>query len=94
MVILGRAISIAAPLGTCIDYPMDEAMPVSQWSQARRTRSQRLASRRLTPIRTPNEVINLTAAAMNVGVDTGDKADAVTSVWCMVNTFSECSWFW
>jgi hypothetical protein len=27
----GRAISIAAPLGTCIDYPMDEAMPVSQW---------------------------------------------------------------
>jgi hypothetical protein len=32
------------------------------------------------------------AAAMNVGVDTGDNADAVTSVWCMVNTFSECSW--
>jgi hypothetical protein len=34
------------------------------------------------------------AAAMNVGVGTGDKADAVTSVWRMVNTFSEFSWFW
>ena len=59
-----------------------------------RTRSQRLASRRLTPIKTPNEAINLMAAEAKVGVDTGDKADAVTSVWCMVNTFSECSWFW
>jgi hypothetical protein len=34
------------------------------------------------------------AAAMNVGVGTGDKADAGTSVGCMVNTFSEFSWFW
>ena len=34
------------------------------------------------------------AADMNVGVGKGDEADAVTSIWCMVNTFNEFSWFW
>jgi hypothetical protein len=34
------------------------------------------------------------AGDMNVGVGTGDKADTVTSVCCMVNTFNEFSWFW
>jgi hypothetical protein len=59
---------------------MDEAMASPNGHKYVRARSQRLASRRLTPIKTPNEAINLMAADMNVGGGTGDKADAVTFV--------------
>jgi hypothetical protein len=52
------------------------------------------ASRRLTPINAANETINRTAACVNVGVVTGGKSDAATSVCGMMNTFNEFSWFW
>jgi hypothetical protein len=55
--------------------------------------SQRLASRRLMPIRAASEATNLMAAHVNVGADRGEKSGAVTSVWCMINTFKQFNWF-
>jgi hypothetical protein len=56
-------------------------------------RSQRLASRRLMPISMPREATNLMVAPVNVRADRGEKSGAVTSVWCMMNTFKQFSWF-
>jgi hypothetical protein len=55
--------------------------------------SQRLATSRLIPIRAAREATNLMVAHVNVGADRGEKSDAVTSVWCMMNTFKQFSWF-
>ncbi|QRM34096.1 hypothetical protein [Microvirga sp. VF16] len=46
------------------------------------------------PINTARETTNRIAADVNVGVDTGDKAGAVTSVCVMVNLFDQFGWFW
>ncbi len=54
---------------------------------------QRLASRKLTLIRAPSETRNRMAAAVNVGAATGEKTGAATSVWRMMNTFKQFSWF-
>ena len=43
------------------------------------------------PIRAASEATNLMAAHVNVGADRGEKSDAVTSVWCMMNTFKQFS---
>jgi hypothetical protein len=55
--------------------------------------SQRLATKTLMPIRAPRETTNLMVAHVNVGADRGEKSGAVTSVWCMMNTFKKFSWF-
>jgi hypothetical protein len=55
--------------------------------------SQRLASRRLRPIKAAKEATNRTAACVNVGVATGGKSGAATSVCGMMKTFNEYGWF-
>ena len=44
------------------------------------------------PIRAASEATNLMVAHVNVGADRGEKSGAVTSVWCMMNTFKQFSW--
>jgi hypothetical protein len=56
--------------------------------------SQKLASRRLTPIKAAREATNLIAADVKVGAATGGKSGAATSVRDMVNTFNQFSCFW
>jgi hypothetical protein len=56
--------------------------------------SQRLASRRLTPIKAVKEATNLIAADVKVGTATGEKSGPATSVCDMVNTFNQFGWFW
>jgi hypothetical protein len=55
---------------------------------------QRLASRRLRPIKAAKERTNRTAACVNVGAATGGKSGAATSVCDMMKTFNEFSLFW
>jgi hypothetical protein len=55
--------------------------------------SQRLASRRLTPIKTAKEATNLMAADLNLGADVGAKTGVATSVRDMRNTFNQFGWF-
>jgi hypothetical protein len=55
--------------------------------------SQRLASRRLTPIKTAKEATNLMAADLNLGADVGAKTGVATSVCDMRNTFNQFGWF-
>lgn len=55
--------------------------------------SQRLASSRLMPISVASEATNLMVAPVNVGAARGEKSGAVTSVWCIMNTFKQFSWF-
>jgi hypothetical protein len=45
------------------------------------------------PIRAAIEATNLMVAPVNVGADRGEKSGAVTSVWCMMNTLKQLSWF-
>ncbi len=52
------------------------------------------ASRRLRPINAAKETTNRTAACVNVGVVTGEKSGAATSVCGTVNTFNKFSWYW
>jgi hypothetical protein len=54
---------------------------------------QRLASRRLNPIRAPSETRNRMAAAVNVGAATGEKAGTATCDWRIMNTLKQFSWF-
>jgi hypothetical protein len=56
--------------------------------------SQSPASRRLTLSNAAKERINRTAACVNVGVATGGKSGAATSVCGTMNTFNGLSWFW
>jgi hypothetical protein len=56
--------------------------------------SQRLASRRVTPIKPASETTKRMAAAVNAGGRTGEKAGTLTSVWRMAKTFYKMSWFW
>jgi hypothetical protein len=57
-------------------------------------RLQRLANRRLMPIKAAKEVTNRMAARVNVGTGTGGKGGATTSVGGMRNTFNQFSWVW
>jgi hypothetical protein len=55
---------------------------------------QRLASRRLRPIKAAKQTTNRTAACVNVGAATGGKSGAATSVCGIMTTFKEYGWFW
>jgi hypothetical protein len=85
----------AAPSWTTPECLRNEAVTVPQRAQAAEdARPQRLASRRLMPIRAPSETTNLIAAHVNVGTGAGGKPGAETSVGRMMNTFKQISRFW
>jgi hypothetical protein len=84
----------AAPRG-----PDQNAQRMRLWlyrkgHRCRKMHPQRLANRRLTPIKAAKERINRTAACVNVGAATGGKSGAATSVCDMMKTFNEFSFFW
>jgi hypothetical protein len=62
------------------ECPNNATAAVPKRAQVPKMRLQRLASRRLMPIKAANEVIKRMAARVNLSTGTGGKAGAATSV--------------
>jgi hypothetical protein len=62
------------------ECPKITAVAVPKRAKVPKMRRQRLASRRLMPIKAAKEATNRIAALVNVGTGTGGKADAATSI--------------